>query len=240
VIEWNRVIYADCMNEENGLPTLEDKSIDLCYTDPPWGVSIDKTLQKGRSYCNGRELKATTKDVYKDEFRPEWNLTWFKELERICNSIILVIGENVKYWWIKNTDPIGDITIHWKNGHSATKISKWNKKSTYLVYGKLRNRLYSNIFLNNVMKWGFIPKEPKWKHPSPKGTTIALKLLREIKPESLLDPFSGSGSYLKAADILNIKWFGYEENIIYKEDIDRRFLEHKKEKDILSFAEGDA
>ena len=27
-MKWNEVIYADCMNEENGLPTLEDKSID--------------------------------------------------------------------------------------------------------------------------------------------------------------------------------------------------------------------
>ena len=26
------------MNEDNGLPTLPDKSIDLCITDPPYNV----------------------------------------------------------------------------------------------------------------------------------------------------------------------------------------------------------
>lgn len=36
MIEWNTVKYIDCMDLDEGLPSLPDKSIDLCFTDPPW------------------------------------------------------------------------------------------------------------------------------------------------------------------------------------------------------------
>ena len=38
MIEWNIVKYIDCMDEKEGLPSLPDKSIDLCITDPPWNI----------------------------------------------------------------------------------------------------------------------------------------------------------------------------------------------------------
>jgi len=47
--------------------------------------------------------------------------------------------------------------------------------------------------------------------------------LKESKTESIIDCFSGSGSYIKAADLLGIKWLGYEINEKYKVDIDKRF-----------------
>lgn len=218
---YGTIKYCDCLDEEHGLPSLADKSFDLGYVDPPWGVNIDKTLKIGRTYCGGRTLKATNKDIYKDSFRPEWNLEWFNNLNRVCNNIILVIGETVKYWWIRNTDPVGDLTIHWLNGHSRSKISRWNKKSTYLFYGKFKNKLYSNVLLDNVMKWGFVTKE-KWDHPSPKGTEIILKILKQLKPKSLIDPFIGSGSYGQACEILKIPWLGYEINETYQNDAKKR------------------
>ncbi len=218
----NRILYCDCLDESEGLPSLPDKSIDLCLTDPPWGVNIGKTMLKDRKYVNGRILKAKSPDLmYNDEWNPEWNLRWFKQLERICKAIILVVGQKRVIWWIQNTNPIGILAITHTNGYSSTKISRWNKFSPYLVFGKLNKRLFSNV-IEFVIPWGFLSNK-EFIHPSQKGLEIPLKILQETETTSMIDPFSGSGSYIKAADLLGIKWIGYEINEKYKVDIDKRF-----------------
>lgn len=222
-MNWNQIKYIDCMDEKEGLPSLPSQSIDLALTDPPWGVDIHKTMIKDRKYINGRILKAKPAELmYNDSWRPDWNLTWFKQLERICKAIILVVGQKRVIWWIQNTNPIGIIAITHKNGYSSTKVSRWNKFSPYLVYGKLNKRLFSNV-IEYVIPWGFL-SDKQYKHPSQKGIEIAIKILKETKTKSMIDPFAGSGSYLKAADLLDIKWIGYEINpSISKEDVDKRF-----------------
>ena len=35
----DEVICADCMDEEVGLPSLPEGSVDLVLTDPPYGIS---------------------------------------------------------------------------------------------------------------------------------------------------------------------------------------------------------
>lgn len=211
--------YCNCLDEEQGLPSLADKSYDIGYTDYPWNV---KMQNKNEREFSGRTLKWDESKVYfNDDFDQEWNLLWFKELERICNGIIILIPEKWKKWWYRNTDPRGDLIIHWSNGFSASSIARHSQKSTYLFYGKFNNRLHADV-IDSVLMWGFL-KEEKWVHPSPKGTELALKILKQIKPTSLIDPFAGSGSFLKAADILDISWLGYELDIRYKADMDKRF-----------------
>jgi len=223
-MKWNEVIYADCMNMENGLPTLEDKSIDLGFTDPPWLIDYSKNKNKDRKYVNGRILKSMEGRIhYKDNQDLNWNLTWFNELERICKGIIIVMAQSQLSWWFRNTDVRGLMILYFKNGTSQSKISKWSRFSPYLFYGDLfrTNKIFSNV-IEYVIPWGFLSKE-KYIHTTPKGTEIALQLLKDIKPESIIDPFAGSGSYLKAADILGIPWIGYELNEVYSQDINKRF-----------------
>jgi len=208
MIEWNTVKYIDCMDKEEGLPSLPDKCIDLGYTDPPWGNSF---INKKKQLIN-----------FEDKFKPGWNLYWFYELERICKAIILVISYNKLFWWIRNTKPIGLFILHLQNGRYPSKISQFNRISPYLVYGKLSNKLFVNV-RDFIIPTGFLNKNKEFIHSTPKGLEIALRILDEVKPQSLIDPFTGSGSYLKSANILGIKWLGYEINPIYKQDIDKRF-----------------
>ena len=220
---WNKAFYGvDCMDAEIGLPSYPDNYFEICYTDPPWGVDVDKALKKGRMYIRGQKLKVKAdKEYYSDVFNPEWNLLWFNELMRICKGVIIVIGNKRKFWWIKNTEPIGELIIHHQNGHSGCKIAKFNRKSTYLFYGEFKNKLLHNV-IDYVIPWGFLSKE-KMIHPSPKGTELALKLLSQLEPKTVIDPFCGSGSYPYACSILGIKWIAYEINPIYKQDFDKRF-----------------
>jgi hypothetical protein len=237
--QWNKCHFIDCLDRERGLPALLKairkgyiEKFDLGYTDFPWGVGIGKTLSKGRNYVSGRELKPKKEKIYyKDNFNEFWNLAWFYYLRKICKAVILISSETHKYWWIRNTDPKGDITIHWVNGHAGSKIAKWSKKSTYLVYGDLPHKLDNDIIINQIMKWGFLSNW-KGKHPSPKIGLTDLKfslhydIMEQIKPLSILDPFAGSGSFLYIANMLNIRWVGYEINKkAYKSDLNMRLAQ---------------
>ena len=221
----NRILYVDCLDKSVGLPSLPSQSIDLALLDPPFGVNLHKTMTKDRKYLNGRILKGKSPEVlYDDTWRPEWNLLWFKQVMRVCKAAIIVTSQKRLIWWCQNTTPIGILAITHKNGYSSSKISRWNKWSPYLVYGKLNHRLFSNVF-EYIIPWGFLSdkKESEIIHPSEKGIEIALKIWKETQTTSMIDPFSGSGSYIKAADLLGIKWLGYEINEKYKGDIDKRF-----------------
>jgi len=233
-MNWNKILYVDCLDKSVGLPSLPDKSIDLCLVDPPWGVEIGKTMLKDRKYINGRILRGKPAELmYNDEFNPEWNLRWFNEVMRVCKAVIIVMGQKRVIWWIQNTNPIGILAITHKNGYSSSKISRWNKWSPYLVYGKLNKRLFSNV-IEFIIPWGFL-SDKQFIHPSQKGIEIALKILKETQTESMIDPFSGSGSYIKSADLLGIKWLGCEINQKYKIDIDKRFNDRRNLADLSYF-----
>ena len=225
--KYGSVKFCDCLDEEHGMPSLDNDSFDLGFTDAPWGVNVHERVNKVRKYHTSMlKVDENKKYYYKDKFDPEWNLLWFNQLKRISKYQILVIAENYKYWWIRNTNPIGDITIQWINGYSSSKVSKWNRKSTYLVYAKkLENKLNYNIISivipNRLLRWGFLSTW-KGKHPTPKGAEIPLILFKQLKPKSVIDPFIGSGSYGEACEILKIPWYSYEINELYENDIDLR------------------
>jgi len=227
---WDKAFYGvDCMDAEIGLPSYPDNYFELGYTDPEWGVQYSRKFSRGGLY-SGRILKPKEGlEHYEDKFDSEFIFSWLDELKRICKGIIILTGEKNKFWWIQHTNPKDELIIHLRNGFAKSPIAWTSRKSTYLFYGEFRNRLKCNV-INYTLPWGFLSKE-KYLHPSPKGTELALKILFQLKPESLIDPFAGSGSFLKAADILGIKWIGYEINKVYKQDFDKRF----SQKSILNY-----
>ena len=80
-MKWNKVIYDNCMNEKNGLPTLEDKSIDLCFTDPPYENFDTEWIEEILRVCNGL-IFTPGKKYYFDYIRykkPDYNSKyWYK------------------------------------------------------------------------------------------------------------------------------------------------------------------
>lgn len=225
------------MNETNGLPTLEDKSIELCYTDYPWGSNMKSNIRHFHDRILDNNKNKCFFDDSLETITREFTLSWFEQVDRVCRKIVLLIPESHKKFWYRNTDPIADVPVIWKNGFSSSKIANKSRKSTYLFFGKFEkgkklkydylakryNHKGNPIIEPYTLEWGFCSKERHFKHPSPKGIKIALDILKQLKPENLLDPFAGSGSFLKASSILNIPYLGYEINPLYKQDIDLRF-----------------
>ena len=210
MIEWNKVIYADCMNEENWLPTLEDKSIDLCLTDPPWDLNLKKMN-------------------YKDDYGFEWHKLWFNEILRICRGLVLIPGWKHFYEWIQYKTP-NYLPKFWYRPNTVSMI----KLEPLLFYGKIRRYSY----MRYIFEINYKNNLTKFIHSSPKYLPFIYYILEKLKPESVIDNFLGSGTTAEACTKLGIPWLGYELNEVYSQDINKRLKNCKvepKQNSILAF-----
>jgi len=217
------VQYIDCIDEERGLPSLPDKCIDLCFTDPPYNIELTND-----SFGNNYEQDITNKIFYNDKITDyfEWCKQWFEELKRICNKIIFTPGSSNLFFWIKYEEPVG-LFIHYKrNSISRTSICRFHRYEPILLYGKYRHQL---DFYEDVLNIPLEGEDGKYIHPCPKNKRLWKTLIKRIKPLNVLDPFLGSGTTAEVCNELGIPWIGYEINKIYSQDINKRLKNCKRE-----------
>lgn len=211
---WNKVIYADCMNEVNGLPTILSKSIDLCFTAPPFNVGF-----KGKGW--GTHKTSAYKDnniAYK-----KFCISWFQEIERICDGIIIFCGNMNLHMWHEIKKP-RDLIIHYKpNTRSIASMAYLGVYDSIICYGRFKRK-----FKQNVIKQKREYQNIK-VHTCPGNFHLYERMLGELQPTSVIDPFIGSGTTAEACTKLGIKWLGYEINKKYSEDINNRLRNVKKE-----------
>ncbi len=218
MIEWNTVKYIDCMDENEGLPSLPDKSVDLCLTDPPYNKRY-----KGTQWIKKRAFYSD--NLTPDQYRKFCN-SWFEQIIRISKYLIFTPG-NENIWNYPQTNKIG---FHYKiDSQGSCYFAHLNKVDVILSYGKLPIRFSRNIFINYVNKG----KAPIWHsfliHPCPKNHEIWYNIVNKLKPKSVIDPFLGSGTTAEVCTKLGIPWLGYEINEVYSQDINKRLKNCKKE-----------
>ena len=221
------------MNEVNGLPSLPDKSVDLCLTDPPWNINY-----KGmKSNCAGPKGDNSQYIMYDDNIDnyKDFCINLFKELNRICKRIIIAPGRQNLHLWYNISHPL-DIIIHYKkNGGFGGNLSVYNNFDVFLYYGeKVSKPYYINNVIEEIATWGWLkkqlpPNQRDFLHPCPKNYKVWFKLINGIKPKSIIDPFMGSGTTAAVCTKLGIPWIGYEINEIYSQDINRRLKNCVKE-----------
>ena len=230
-IEWNQVKYIDCMDEKEGLPSIPDKSIDLCIGDPPWNIGYDGSIgSTGKKTGEGKWKKKDYVDKIKNY--KEWCISWFSHLLRICKRIVITPGrQNLKLWY-EISDPT-DIFIHFKkNGGYGSRVATFNNFDVYLYYGKGHNFWSGNVLYENVNN-GFLKQHLTsnliFLHTSPKNTRLWYRIIKGINPTSVIDPFLGSGTTAEVCTKLGIPWLGYEIKEVYSQDINKRLKNCKKE-----------
>jgi len=198
------------MDQEYGLPSLEEQSIELCLTDPEFNVGYKKkkAMKNTQAYIDNRKNYA------------EWCATWFKELERICQTIIIHPGKvNFDIWY--GIKPAYDWFCAYPQGTTPSygKATWIISLDPYICYGKFgKKRLSNDVFtypFKNTYKFKYI-------HPCPLDNTIIEKIITQMAPESLIDPFLGSGTTAEVCEKLGIQWLGYEIEEKFSVDIDKR------------------
>lgn len=243
-IEWDKAYYGvSCLDRKLGLPSLPYKSVDLCLTDPFYNINagVCKGVCKGGKFKFRREGLV---QIYDDCMTPEkyfiFSNLWFYYVKKICKMVVFTCGKtNLKMWYSIDDFYEGIWLI--RNSSSRGYISNYIKFEPILFYGIFKkNKLLFDV-IDAYVNSGFLTgkSRKKWMlHPHPKPVKLYEKILTQLKPKSVIDPFLGSGTTAEICTKLGIPWIGYELKKVFEQDLNRRLKRCKKEPkqtNLLSF-----
>jgi DNA modification methylase len=200
------IYHGDCLGV---MPELE--SVDLCLTDPPYGVKRDKGFGGSESF-GGSGKPIARRKFEKDEWDSERPPRIVFDLILRKSQAAMIFGGNFfadilppgTFWivWDKiNTMPtFGDCELIWTN---------FNRKSVKKITHQYN---------------GLLGKEDARYHPTQKPLVLIEKLIADygMGCKTILDPFMGSGTTLRAAKNLGREAIGIEKEERYCEIAARR------------------
>jgi site-specific DNA-methyltransferase (adenine-specific) len=230
---------GDCLKV---LPTLEDESIDLVVTSPPYNVGVDY----------GDYKDSLDYEVYLDWLDKIWN-ECFRVLRnggRICINVgdtgrnpyfpvhCDIASRMRKKWFL-----MGIIVWNKQNCLSNTAWGSWMSASSpslrgiqefIIVAGKggkfFRKDVPNGIwtkkeFLEYTLEiWNFPPETRCKKHPAPFPEELPKRCIKlySYPNDVVLDPFIGSGTTMKVAQDLERSCIGIEASPEYCETSKKR------------------
>ncbi len=191
-----KLYNGDCLDV---MQELDDKSIDLILTDPPYGIGTAKNGKVGGE----KVCKVTNYKPQKwDSKIPDYKV--FNKMKIISENQIIFGGNffveylsNSSCWivWDKYiTGYFADCELAW------TSFNRSVKKYSVMWNGMIR-----------------VEKEYKRTHPTQKPIRLLAQILNDFSKENelILDPYLGSGTTAIACERLNRRWIGIEINQEY-------------------------
>lgn len=196
--------FCDNMDEKEGLPSLKEKSWDLCLTDYPFNVSF-----KGKSFGGQKYDDSKSNEEYL-----LFCQTTFKELTRISNGQLIFCGNPNLNMWIKYIAEPKDVGFHYAP-------NKQSRGSGYMCPKHDVILIFNIILGKSVYKYNTEYQNVE-HHPCPNNPKLYKDLIKDAKPISILDPFLGSGTTAQCCEEMGIPWLGYEIMEEYAPDIEKR------------------
>ena len=199
------IYHGDCRDI---LPFIEPGSIDLVLTDPPYGVGYSTGYRKNVARSNTRlAYDLATSPLMNDTaaaIAPLMNDTaavyWFSAPERLDTvlPVVRLLGEVVNILcWDKGNCTAGDLDTTYGQQWEAIIFARCSRVS--LIGGRDRDVLrYSRGSTLDYL------------HPTQKPIPLLRYLIGRHKATTILDPFMGSGTTLRAAKDLGRKAIGIE------------------------------
>lgn len=221
------LIHGDCISE---LKNLEDKSVDLIVTDPPYNLSKD--------------YEVTKDNMDFDEYL-KWSTQWLVECKRVLKddgTIYVFMGfKYISYIYAILEKDLGMqfnswITWYYTQGIGKKKgfsprhedilmFTKTNNFNFYLDDVRVPQKSYRSV--NNMRGanpsnvWEFshvhYSQANRQNHPTqkPEGLFERMILASSKEGDVVLDPFLGSGTTLRVCQQLNRVGIGIEVNEPY-------------------------
>lgn len=218
-----KYIIADCLEI---LPTLQDNSFDLAFTDIFFNVGFN-------AHRSNRESVLYNDSMSEEEYY-QFCTNVYSELTRISRGQIIFCGNTNIALWCRIAKP-RDILIWYKpNGRSYTASAHLLRHEPILSYGEHR-KLPVSVLTQTIKS---VPRSEILNgiHPCPSSLELYHYILSKLKPSSVIDPFLGSGTTLAACMMLGIPCLGIEKNPAYEPDILKR-IEQGKQSTLLHLME---
>ena len=225
------ILLGDCMKR---LVEIEDNSIDTIFADPPYFLSNGGiSVQSGRQVCvdKGNWDKGGTPE-YIYEFNCQWlslcrsklkdnGTIWISGTHHNIHVVMRCLQElgykvlNTITW--QKTDPPPNLSCRYFNFSTELIIwaRKWEKKPHKFNYETMK-QLNGERQMTDVWR---IPAVGQWekqqgKHPTQKPLRLLYRIILAATDEgdTILDPFSGSGTTGIAANLLGRNYIGIEQD----------------------------
>lgn len=178
--------------------------VDLILTDPPYNVNAKA---KDQAKKDTPEEKVSYDDK-KDDVDYNWfisNLIW--DSQKVSNMLVVSPGHSNISLWVLIKEP-DDYLFHNKpDGQGFSKNSRANKTELYLVYGMVSSR---KKFATNTIKANINHHIRYGPHPHPKPPELYKKIVSQLNPTIVFDPFLGSGTTGVVCEELGVPWIGCE------------------------------
>lgn len=240
MLELNRIHLCNCMD---GLKQLDDNSIDLVVTSPPYNIGSKKG-GKNNLWNSNIDYENYTDDMPEEDYQ-KWQIELCNELYRVLkpggslfynhkvrsrgNAGILpsswLLKTNLIFRQLIIWDRMGSVNVNITHYLPTTELIYWMTKSTDNV--RFSRQTYQLETGKN--RGQIVPLTEVWQvkadmdndHPAP----YPIELVDRIIPSVLaggegnivvLDPFMGSGTTAISAKKHNCNWIGFEMSEVYK------------------------
>lgn len=224
-----RLIQGDCLKV---LPTLEDESIDIVLTDPPYGISRtsnihtmkDRLRRTGIDFGDWDDTKVVKAVLPEIErvLKPKGSMLMFYDQMKI-HEIAIMNPRRCIYWKKTNPFPMRQNPFPLSSVECILYSTK-SKTGTYNGKGE------HNWFECRS------PLPFERFHPTQKPEKLMAWLLTLFSNEGdiVLDPFLGSGTTMKVSQDLGRSCIGIEVNrkdcdVVKKRCFGRKFLDREVE-----------
>jgi site-specific DNA-methyltransferase (adenine-specific) len=190
------IYHADCRDI---LPLIDPGSVDLVLTDPPYGIALDtenRTRQRSALALANDYIPVHMDDV---PFDPEPLMRFSRLILFGANHYATRLPESPSWIvWDKTAGLRSNRSIGFNDNADAELI--WTN-----LGGPVRILGHQWIGLMKATERG----EPR-VHPTQKPTALIRWMVSEWSTGTILDPFMGSGTTLRAAKDLGRKAIGIE------------------------------
>lgn len=218
MLELNKVYNLDCVQ---GLTQLNEESIDLVVTDPPYGIAFNSNHSKNKEYRNNLKsvngilndncdninfLMEVAKELYRI-LKNNTHLYWFTRWDKVEEQkpMLESLGFKVKnnLIWMKNNWSMGDLKGSYAGQYECILFCQKGRRELNEVDGKKRHA--------DILQFDRIPPN-KLLHSHQKPTDLLKLLIQKSSSEGdiVLDPFMGCGSTAIASIETNRQYIGFE------------------------------
>ena len=244
MLESNKIYCIDVLD---GLRQLDDESIDLIITSPPYNKAGLNGIQKGKKWKGTIDYNDDVSiDMMNENEYQEWQINILNECFRVLkkdgsmfynhkNRIIKGKGEisNPYSWLIKTPFRVRQEII-WDRGSTNDVNRRRYLPCTEKIYWLTKSekpnfdRKIDTPFKKEV--WSF-PFEKNTPHPAPFPLELPNNIIHCCKvddaPLLILDPFMGSGSVAVSAIKYDCDYIGFEKFQEYVDMANKRIEESK-------------
>jgi site-specific DNA-methyltransferase (adenine-specific) len=204
----NRLINGDCIEV---IKSLDDNSIDIIITDPPYGINYKSNRSKYKEHVTKEEIENDSEEA----------LGLFKEM---ITALKPKLAEDAMIYVFIGEQMISEFKQVLSDNFTFKRIMPWNKgnhgagdlkgnygnKFEYILFAKKGNRNLIHRRDNdfNVKKL----HSSKMNHPTEKPVALISNILATVAIEGdrFLDPFMGTGAHVKAAKDAGCSYIGIE------------------------------